>query len=246
MKFRSLKEVAKEQVDAPKIIVYGAAGTGKTTALATLPGRVLILSAEAGLASLAACERDDITVIEIKTVQDLKDAFAYVKKHANGDEGFDVVAMDSLSEICEVILAEAKQREKDGRAAYGVVVDEAVKIVKAFRDVRGVAVVLICKEERVSDDGKTFFQPLMPGAKIASHLPYLFDCVFRADIIVDKETKERQHVFFVRGDKSFTAKDRTGALESCEWQDFSSIMERIRQKSLTTPVEDNGEKEVTV
>lgn len=35
-----------------KILMYGAAGAGKTTSLATSPGKTLIISMEAGLLSI--------------------------------------------------------------------------------------------------------------------------------------------------------------------------------------------------
>ena len=57
------------------ILVYGQSGVGKTTLIKTLPGKVLILSAEAGLLSL----RDtDIEYVDIHTMDDLTEAYTYI------------------------------------------------------------------------------------------------------------------------------------------------------------------------
>ena len=63
------------QNQGAKILVYGMAGAGKTTLAKTCPGRVLVISAEAGL--LAIKDANNVDAIEVKEaseVMELHDA----------------------------------------------------------------------------------------------------------------------------------------------------------------------------
>ena len=64
----------KDQANNAKVLVYGPAGIGKTVLCATLPNNIII-SAEAGLMSIA--DRN-IDVIEINTIKDLAEAYEYL------------------------------------------------------------------------------------------------------------------------------------------------------------------------
>ncbi|WP_163493093.1 AAA family ATPase, partial [Haemophilus influenzae] len=66
-----------------KVCVYGQAGAGKTVLCATTPNleKTIIISAEAGLLSIAEA---DIDVIEIKSLQDLQDAYKWLTEDPQG------------------------------------------------------------------------------------------------------------------------------------------------------------------
>ena len=61
------------------VVVYGQAGAGKTSLIKTLPGRVLVVSAEAGLLSLKGFDAD---VAEVATVDDLRAVHGVLEKAA--------------------------------------------------------------------------------------------------------------------------------------------------------------------
>jgi hypothetical protein len=70
----SLKRTSDVQSHHLKILVYGAAGAGKTRLIGTAKDP-LIISAESGLLSL----RDiDVPYIEVKTLADVQDAYTFV------------------------------------------------------------------------------------------------------------------------------------------------------------------------
>lgn len=96
-----------------KLLVYGAAGSGKTSLVRTLPSPV-ILSAEAGLLSLSGT---DIPYIDISSMDDLKDAYEWVTSEEAAQ--FKSICLDSISEIAEVVLNHEKKHAKDPRQAYG-------------------------------------------------------------------------------------------------------------------------------
>lgn len=89
------------------VLVYGQSGVGKTTLIKTLPGKVLILSAEAGLLSL---KDTDIEYVDIRTLDDLTEAYSYILSNITE---YNCIVLDSLSEIAEVVLANEKRTNKD-------------------------------------------------------------------------------------------------------------------------------------
>ena len=58
-----------------KVLVYGQAGSGKTSLCATTGGTPIIISAEGGLLSLRA---SDIPVIEVSSIADVHEAYAFL------------------------------------------------------------------------------------------------------------------------------------------------------------------------
>ena len=66
--------------DGIKMLVYGAAGTGKTFLIPTLPSPV-ILSAEGGLLSISD---HNIPFVEIKSMETLEEAYAWLTESEEG------------------------------------------------------------------------------------------------------------------------------------------------------------------
>jgi len=115
-------------VHGVKCLVYGKAGVGKTTLCATAPTPI-IFSAEAGLLSLGA---HDIPVALIKTIDDLEDAYRWATESHEASQ-FETVCLDSISEIAEVVLSNAKKTCKDPRQAYGELADRMGVTIRPFR-----------------------------------------------------------------------------------------------------------------
>ena len=66
----NLKTTGGLTANGVKLLVYGAAGAGKTTLVKTLPN-VIVLSAEGGLLSI---QDADLPYIEITSMDDLREA----------------------------------------------------------------------------------------------------------------------------------------------------------------------------
>lgn len=214
-----------------KMLIWGESGSGKTRLSGTLdPQSTLILSAENGLLSL---KEHSINALRIDSVKDLADAFEFCQSTAA--EGIKNIVLDSLTEIGEQVLANAKKIVKDPRQAYGELIEKVLELAKKFRDLQGKNVIFLCKHERFQDpvSGVTMFGPSMPGKSVGPQLPYLFDEVFKIDSAVHPETKQRYHFLQTGKDAQNVCKDRSGALDMYEPADLNHILSKILPS--TTP-----------
>ena len=113
--------------DGIKILAYGAAGSGKTMLIKTLPDPI-ILSAEGGLLTLSD---EELPFIEIGSMEQLKGAYNWLIEDKEAEQ-FKSVALDSITEIAEVCLANEKKINKDPRAAYGEMQTTMSEIIRLW------------------------------------------------------------------------------------------------------------------
>lgn len=217
IQLKSTGDVSSQYV---KFLIYGPSGAGKTTLIGTLP-KPVVLSAESGLMSL----RDkDIPFIEISTIDELKEAFVWCGSDEAKD--FDTIAIDSITEIAEVLLSEEKKNNKDPRAAYGALIDEMGTIIRAFRDLPK-NVYMSAKVEKVQDDlGKLLYGPSMPGSKLGQQLPYFFDEVYALRVEKGDDGKTMR-MLQTDGDGIWSAKSRIGGVDQWEEPDLGEIIKKI-------------------
>ena len=218
----SLKSTIGVAPDGVKMLVYGAAGTGKTTLIKDMP-TPLILSAESGLLSLQGL---DLQYLEINSVSDLREAYKWLVGSEEAKR-FESVALDSISEIAEVCLVEEQAKTKDGRAAYGQLGAEMGAIIRAFRDLP-LHVLLIAKLDKGQDElGRITYSPGMPGQKLAQSLPYYFDEVLALRIEKNADGLLRRELL-CHPDSLWNAKDRSGRLDRLEPPDLGLMIKKIR------------------
>ena len=216
-----LKSTADVQANGVKALVYGMAGVGKTYMIKSLPNP-LVISAESGLLALTGT---DIPYIEVKTFMELQEAYQYVVSEHGAQ--FESIAIDSISEIGEIVLAHEKSVNKDGRGAYGEMAVKIMEIMRSFRDIQGKNVMFIAKAEKSQDEtGRMLYQPSMPGAKISQQLPYLVDLVMA--LRTEKDTEGTiQRALMCQTDGTWQAKDRSGKLAAWEAPDLSALIAKI-------------------
>jgi len=217
-----LKRTKEATAQAVKLLVYGQAGAGKTSLIPTLP-KPVILSAEGGLLSIADT---NLPFIEITSMDDLREAYKWLTSSAEAGE-FQSVALDSISEIAEVVLNAEKKINKDPRAAYGAMQEQMADIIRAFRDLPGKHVYMSAKLEKTQDEmGRVLYAPSMPGNKTGQSLPYFFDEVLALRVEKDAEGFTRR-ALMTDGDGLWLAKDRSGKLEVWEDADLGEIIKKI-------------------
>lgn len=216
-----------------KMLVHGQAGVGKTRMCATTGDldHTIILSAEAGLLSL----RDfDIDVITIKSIDQMREALSFVA--GKRGQKYRWVCIDSLSEIAEVCLSEEMDETPNGLKAYGEMGKTMTRMIRAFRDLPGRNVVMTCKTERIADEGRLVWAPMLPGKMLSQNISYLFDEVFAF------RTKPRddggvQRFLQTVNDGYYDAKDRSGALDPVEPPSLKRIAEKIYQRQAPAALE---------
>lgn len=216
-----------------KMLVYAEAGMGKTVLSATLPAPVII-SAESGPLSLQGSNlakiypapwtyTTNIPMIKIKTVDQLSEAYQLLA----GPHGarFQSIAIDSISEIAEVVLANAKAQVKDPRQAYGELIDKMEMVIRAFRDMPNKHVYMAAKMEPFKDElsGAVKYGPSMPGAKLGPRLPYFFDFVFRMGVNKRPDGTPFRYLQ-TAADIQYVAKDRSGKLDALEFPHLGNII----------------------
>lgn len=221
-----------------KILAYGAPAAGKTFMAATMPNPVLI-NVEGGLLAL---RREnlvrvygegnpyityDVPVINITKFAEIEEVYQWCLTSAEA-KNYQSICVDSLSEIAEAVLAEAKKNVRDPRLAYGEMLTKTEQIVRKFRDLPGKHVYMAAKMDMVEDEnsGVRRYGPAMPGKQLTAHLPYFFDEMFRLGI---GKTQEGQEYRFLQTKPDFQhdAKDRSGMLDTMEPPILGMVIQKI-------------------
>lgn len=225
-------------VSGVKAMVYGQAGMGKTVLMATMPNPVM-LSAESGLLSIRQANLErlfgvgnpsicyDMPVIPIASVDDLTQAYMWASTSREAQH-FQSIGIDSISEIAEVVLNNAKRQVRDPRQAYGELIEKMETVIRYFRDIPGKNVCVAAKMESVKDEvtGVVKFGPAMPGSKLGGKLPYFYDEVFRLG--VNKTPQGDSYRFLqTQPDLQYDAKDRSGALAPIEYPHLGAVFAKI-------------------
>ena len=209
----------REAITHIKCLTYGESGIGKTTLCKTAPNPIII-SAEKGLLSLSDV---DIPVIEVQTVDDLKEAYAFVTESADAEE-FETVCLDSISDIAETLLHIFKEEAgKDPRQAYGRLNDEVMEILRNFRDIPGKHVYVTAKAKRLVEDqtGLVTWVPSLPGQQLGPALPFMFDFVI--PLKIGRVDKVDYRYLQTVADRQWIAKDRSGKLDFQEEPDLAKL-----------------------
>lgn len=221
-----------------KVLVYGGSGLGKTVLAATMPSPVLI-SAESGTLSLSKENLErifgvnnpsicyNLPLMLIRNVDDLTEAYNWCAGSAEANQ-FQSIGLDSLTEIAEVILNNAKRQVKDPRQAYGEVIEKTETLIRLFRDLNGKNIYMAAKMEPMKDEmtGVVKYGPSMPGTKLGPKLPYFFDEVFR--IGTNKDPQGQNFRFLqTQPDMQYEAKDRSGALAAMEYPHLGAVFAKM-------------------
>lgn len=221
----NLKTTGGLSANGVKVLVYGQAGAGKTSLITTLPNPI-VLSAEGGLLSI---QDANLPYLEIGNMETLKEAYEWLLASEEA-KSFESVALDSISEIAEVVLNYEKKIAKDPRQAYGAMQEQMADIIRAFRDLPNRHVYMSAKLEKTQDEmGRVLYAPSMPGNKTGQALPYFFDEVLALRVEKDAEGVT-QRALMCDSDGLWLAKDRSGKLSPWEAPDLSEIIAKIGGK----------------
>jgi|SRR6185312_5147951 len=203
-----------------KAIVYGPAGTGKTPIINSAPNPVL-LATEPGLLSM----RNSTVPTWIAPSKDKIDEFFKWFEHSAEAKKFDTLAIDSVSQMCEIALNDAKTRIKHGLKIYGDMAEYVGPYLDRLYFMPEKHMYLICKEE-VQEGG--YRRPYYPGKQLAIQVPHRYDCILR---VAKAQISNMGEVtaFQCNGTYDVMARNRTGDLADFEPPHFGEIIKKVMQ-----------------
>lgn len=204
------------------ILIYGESGVGKTRLISTAP-KPIVLSAEGGLLSL---KRYNIPYIEIKSDDDLKQAYKYLSVK---NDDYETVVLDSLTEIGEVIFQSEKKKLLDDAKRKGAKVDQRMAYVTMKERIEGLVrvfkmlpyhIYMIAHSElSETDGGDRLFYPALPGSKAKQKMPHFYDEVFAMKCVdgTDSDGKKVKSRYLITANTgNYIAKDRSEELNIIE------------------------------
>ena len=203
MEIKSVEDTVKDSVN---VLIYGVSSAGKTSLLSGLKGKTLIVSLEGGLLVLRGSKMD---VVEIETIDELAEVY---KKIKTGEWKYDNVAIDSLSEVADKIVAELDADEYYQNPSNAFVLwkdysKRLIKIVKLFRDAK-INVIFTALEDTTEDNGSLTKNASIQGKKAQAKLISLFDEFYRLHI-----DKEGDRWLGTASSNFYLAKSRAGLFE---------------------------------
>lgn len=203
-----------------KAIVYGPAGTGKTPIINSAP-RPVLLATEPGLLSM---RNSEVPTWIAPTKDKIDEFFKWFELSAEAKK-FDTLAVDSVSQMCEIALTEAKKRIKHGLQIYGDMNEYIYPYMERLYFMPEKHMYLIAKEE-VQDSGMR--RPYYPGKQLPIQIPHRYDCIIRVAKVPIPNLGE-QTAFQCNGTYDVMARNRTGDLADFEPPHFGEIVKKVMQ-----------------
>jgi hypothetical protein len=200
-----------------KAIIYGPPGSAKTPLINTAP-RPVLLATEPGLLSM----RNSKVPTWVGSTKALIDEFFKWFEHSAENKNFDTLAIDSVSQMCNIALNESKKAH--GLAQYGDMADYVFPYLNRLYWMPQKHMYLIAKEEFANNVKR----PSFPGNFLPKEIPHLYDCILRlakTNVPGYGETL----AFQCSGNYDIVARDRTGMLAMYEEPDFGKLVTKAMQ-----------------
>lgn len=202
-----------------KAVIYGPPGSGKTPLMLTAPNPCLI-AVEPGLLSIRKQTIPTTKAFNVKAVREViawlmgsKEVFKY-----------NTIIIDSISQLCEIILEDWLSKKKDGRAAYGELSVEVMRLLWHLYFLEGPNIVLIAKQGRF-DDGS--IRPWFPGQDLNTKVPHLFDEILHLDKCFVPEANKEVRALRCQPVSGIIARDRSGNLGEFEQPNLSEVFRKV-------------------
>lgn len=205
-----------------KLLVYGPPGTAKTPLIATAP-KPLLVAIEAGLLSMRG---SNVPAVDATTAPALDDFLKWLSSSSEVSK-FETIAIDSITEFCEVILQRSLKKNSHGLKAYGEMATYmrgALKLLNACKP----HVYMTAKLDLRKEGEMSVRAPLIPGQDFKFTLPHDVDEVFFVNRFSNEATNYKPILCFQTGGSPDTiARDRSGKLAFYEKPDLGYIFEKI-------------------
>lgn len=203
-----------------KMLAHGGPGSGKTPMVRTAP-RPVLCATEPGLLSL----RDwDGPVWEAYTPQAIDEFFTWATTSQEA-ANFDTIAVDSVSQMAEIYLAQALIKHKHGLKAYGDMAEAVLKHVNALYYMQQKHVYLIAKQY-LSEEGGGLVKkrPYFPGKECNVKVPHLYDEILCVGTFQIPGVQGEQRAIRTLDSLTVSARDRSGRLGEYEPADLGALI----------------------
>lgn len=224
MNINSLRPLGQlAQFNGVKCIGYGPAGSGKTPVVDTLPTPV-VLAIEPGLLSV---RNSKAPAWKGDTVERIDEFFDWFFGSAEAKK-FDSLAVDSISEWCELVLALMLKRHSHGLKAYGEMAEKVLAIIAKLYFMPEKHMYLICKETHLEEQGAQKARPYFPGKEVYKEINHKFDLIMHAGLHTVPGAGI-QKSFCTNATFDIHARDRSGKLNQYEPMDLNQIFRKAMQ-----------------
>mgnify|MGYP006398321215 CR=1 FL=1 len=204
-------------------LVLGDSGSGKTTLLRTVPciTRTLALNIEGGFRSVADLP---LNAMDVKSSSEFEHLLDWLETRGLGK--FDLLFVDSLTELAEMVLREQPEDPKYKLTKYDTLKSKLLQYAARMRSLP-ISVICTAGVRRNVDTG--LLETLMPGTKLPSQIPYSFDFVaaMRCEENADGDLT-RGLQFAPKDPYSFCKiRDPHGVIQRFEHPDLAAIIEKL-------------------
>lgn len=203
-----------------KGLIYGPPGSAKTPLVNTAP-RPLLLACEPGLLSMRGSQ---VPTYQAFT-SNLVDEFFKWFFNSNESRNFDTLAVDSVSQMCDIYLQAAHKTNKHGLAAYGEMARNVMDQLRPLFFMQQKHTYLIAKQATQNENGILKCIPYFPGQQLPVDIPHMYDEVLHL-------TKQNVPMvgtvtaFRCIGVPDVLARDRSGRLNEFEPPDYAAIVRK--------------------
>jgi hypothetical protein len=200
-----------------KILCYGPPGVGKTPMINKAP-RPVLLATEPGLLSM---RNSNVPTFIAPTVAKVDDFMKWFE-HSTEAKNFDTLCIDSLSQMCDIALVDAKKKSSHGLKQYGDMAEYIMPYIERLYFMPAKNMFLIAKEE-VTETGTR--RPSFPGKVLPVQIPHKYDCILRLAKSQVPGVGE-QLAFQCNASYDVIARNRTGTLGDFEPADLGLLIQK--------------------
>lgn len=200
-----------------KSICFGPPGSAKTPTVNTAP-RPVLLATEPGLLSM---RNSNVPTWIAPTTAKIDEFFKWFELSAEA-KNFDTLAVDSISQMCDISLVDAKKKHTHGLQQYGAMAEYVYPYLERLYFMPQKHMFLIAKEE-TTDIG--IRRPYFPGKVLATQVPHKYDCILRLAKVPIPGVGEKL-AFQCNGTYDVVARNRFGTLADFEPPDIGELIKK--------------------